>query len=241
MVKRSEDELKMLTDLKKSIKRPESVERMEKEKVPVSILMNQTRQNILQFLFRYPCTHLHGIARNFNYSVNSTRWHLRKLFEFGYIDIFSVGNKKVYFPNEALSDQDIFLLSILNDHKMEQLYMEIKHHPGITQKEIYENLNKKQPTIVDNLFILENNELIYSQRDGLYRRYYPTGLIDQREKILRKSLKEYRRILIQLLKKDGVEPEILRTTDKKFHIRIKSGKYLADLIFHFNPYERFMN
>jgi hypothetical protein len=54
-------------------------------------------------------------------------------------------------------------------------------------------------------------------------------------------MKEYRRILIQLLKKDGVEPEILRTTDKKFHLRIKSGKYLADLIFYFNPYERFLN
>ena len=39
---------------------------------------------------------------------------------------------------------------------------------------------------------------------------------------------------------NGVEPEILRTTDKKFHIRIKSGKNKSDLIFYFNPYERFI-
>ena len=57
----------------------------------------------------------------------------------------------------------------------------------------------------------------------------------------RKALKKYRKHLIHLLERDGVEPEILRTTDKNFHIRIKSGKEKSDLIFYFNPYERFLS
>ena len=88
----------MLTALKKTIKRPEKVDALDKEKVPVSVLMNPNRQKILQYLFRYPCTHLNSIARNFNYSVNNTRWHLRKLMETGYINDHKLGNKKLYLP-----------------------------------------------------------------------------------------------------------------------------------------------
>ncbi len=183
---------------------------------------------------------MHAIARNFEYSINTTRWHLRKLLEFGYISDYNFGNRRIFYPSNSLPEEDIQILGLLNNKRYEIIYLEIKQNPGITQKELYENLNKKQSTILDNLIILESNALIYSQRDGLYRRYYLSDLIETRELKIKKAFKDYRRVLIQLLKKDGVEPEILRTTDKKFHVRIKSGKFLADLIFFFNPYERFV-
>ncbi len=231
----------MLHALKKSITRPDNVNGSEIEKVPVSILMNQKRQKILQYLFKYPCTHLHGIAHNLDLSINSTRWHLRKLIQVGYINEHKLGNRKVYFPNNSLSNVDIEILGVLTNKKLESIFLEILHVPGITQKELYVQLNKKQSTIVDNLNILEKTQLIYSQKDGAFRRYYPTPMIITREKLIRKPLKKYRGSLIRILKRDGVEPEILRTTDKKFHIRIKSGKSKSDLIFHFNPYERFLS
>jgi predicted transcriptional regulator len=230
----------MLTELKKSIKRPEETELIDKEKVPVSILMNKVRQKILQFLFKYPCTHLHGIARNFGYSINNTRWHLEKLKNFGYVDDYPIRNRKVFFPNNFLKDVDIVLLALLNDKKLTNQYLKIMNEPGITQKELCDLFKMKQSTIADNLNKLELNDLIYSQRDGIYRRYFPTEIIKFRVKTIRKSLKEYRRFIIQLLKKDGVEPEILRTTDKNFHVRIKSGKFRSDMIFFFNPYDKFL-
>lgn len=232
----------MLKELKKSILRPDKLPHAEteKEKEPTSILMNEKRQKILQHIFKFPCIHLHGIARNFGFSINATRWHIRKLKHVGYIDEFNLGNRKVYFPNKSLSDVDIRILGLLNDKKIEELYLEILKMPGITQKELYERLNKKQSTIVDNLALLESRKLIHSQKDGLYRRYYPTSTIINREKANKKPLKKYRRFLIQLLERDGVEPEILRSTDKNFHIRIRSGKGKSELIFYFTPYERFM-
>ena len=232
----------MLKALKRTITRPvkeDSIE-LEKEKEYVSILMNERRQKILQLIFKYPCLHLHGIARNFGFSINATRWHLRKLMQVGYIDECKLGNRKVYFPNNSLQDIDVQILGLLNDRKFEPIFTEILRNPGITQKEIYERFNTKQSTIVDRLSTLENNQLIYSQRDGLFRRYYPTSTIKNREKMNRKPFKKYRKLLIQILERDGVEPEILRTTDKKFHIRIKSGKGKSDLIFYFNPYFRFL-
>ena len=230
----------MLTALKKSIIRPEKTKSLEKEKAPVSILMNGNRQKILQYIFKYPCTHLHGIARNCGFSINATRWHLQKLISVGYISNFMLGNRKVFFLNNSLQELDIRLLGLLNNKKMEPLFMKILRTPGIIQKELCDGLNRKQSTIVDSLVILEQQELIYSQKDGSYRRYYPTEIIKTREKFNRKPLKEYRRFLLQILEQDGVEPEILRTTDKKIHIRIKSGRGKSDLIFYFNPYERFI-
>jgi predicted transcriptional regulator len=232
----------MLKALKKTITRPDrsSISEIESEKEPICILMNQKRQQILQLIFKYPCKHLHEIARNFGFSINTTRWHLRKLLNFGYIEEHELGNRKVYFPNYSLQEKDIKILGLLNNKKFEVLFTEILHFPGITQKEIYERLNEKQSTIVDRLVCLEEHKLIYSQKDGLYRRYYPTSIIKSLEKESRRILKKYRKSLIQILEYDGVEPTILRTTDKKFHIRIKSGKSKADLIFYFNPYDRFL-
>jgi len=234
--------MKMLKALKKTITRPDKLTtlKQEKEKERISILMNQKRQKILQFLFKYPCIHLHGIARNFGFSINATRWHLRKLMDVGYLDEYQLGNRKVYFPNNCLPEIDIKILGLLNDKRLETLFTEIYHTPGITQKELVKLLNQKQTTIIDRLSLLEAHQLIYSQKDGIFRRYYPTTMINSREKENRKPMKEYRRLLIQILERDGVEPEILRTTDKKFHIKIKSGKVKADLIFYFNPYERFL-
>ena len=226
--------------MKKTITRHDTTNRHEKPKVPLSILMNINRQKILQFLFKFPCTHLHGIARNFELSINATRWHLQKLMQVGYIDGIKLRNRKVFFPYNSLKKTDIQILSLLNDKKMESLFVEIQQTPGITQKELYKLLNKKQSTIVNNLETIEHNELIYSQKDGLYRRYYPTTVLLDREKMNRKTMRDYRRFLMQILERDGMEPEILRTTDKKIHIRIKSGKNKSDLIFYFNPYQRFM-
>jgi predicted transcriptional regulator len=232
----------MLKAFQKSITRPDklAVQQFEKEKEPISVLMNENRQKILQLIFKYPCTHLHGIARNFGFSINATRWHIRKLMNFGYIEEFKLGNRTVYYPTKSLTEPDIKILGLLNDKRMEELFNEILKMPGITQKEIRIELDLKQSTLADRLDSLEKSGLIYSQRDGLYRRYYPTTIIPSREKLNRKSLKEYRKVLIYIMEKDGVEPKILRTTDKKFHIRIKSGKRKSDLIFYFNPYERFM-
>jgi predicted transcriptional regulator len=232
----------MLKALGKSIMRPDKFPDLdaEKGKVPVSVLMNEKRQKILQFIFKYPCTHLHGIARNFEYSINATRWHLRKLMDTGYIDEFQLGNRKVYFPNKSLQETDIKILAMLNDERFEKLINDIIRTPGITQKEICKRLSKKQSTLFDQIAFLEKQDLIYSQKDGLYTRYYPTTILNTREKVNRKFLKDYRKFIIEILKRDGVEPQILRSTDKKFHIRIKSGKGSSDLVFYFNPYERFV-
>lgn len=230
----------MLSELRKTIARHEKLGTFERDRNKICILMNNKRQKILQYIFRFPCSHLHGIARNLDLSINATRWHLNKLIIGGYITEHDFSNRKIFYPNNCLNETDIKLLGIMNENKNELLYNEIKNNPGITQKDLMDILNKKQSTLVDNLNILEESNLIYSQRDGIFRRYYPTSLLKTRERVNRKPMKEYRGYLLQILRRDGVEPEILRTTDKKFHIRIKSGKSNSDLIFHFNPYERFL-
>jgi predicted transcriptional regulator len=233
----------MLKALKKTIIRPDKTIGMdqETEKEHVSILMNKKRQEILQFIFKYPCIHLHGIARKLGFSINATRWHLRKLMDMGYLNEYKFSNRKVYYPNNSLRELDIQLLGLLNDKKIGPLFKLIYRNPGIIQCELCNRLGEKQSTIVDRLNQLGKFKLIYSLKDGLYRRYYSTQMINSREKLNRKPLKKYRQFLLLILEQDGVEPEILRTTDKNFHIQIKSGDGTSDLIFYFNPYDRFLS
>lgn len=211
------------------------------EKEHVSILMNKKRQEILQYIFKYPCIHLHGIARNFGFSINATRWHLRKLMDMGYLNEHKFNNRKVYYPNKSLRELDIQILGLLNDKKIGPVFKLIYRNPGIIQREICDRLDEKQSTMVDRLNQLEKFKLIHSIKDGLFRRYYPTQMINSREKLNRKPLKKYRQFLLYTLEQDGVEPEILRTTDKNFHIQIRSGDGTSDLIFYFNPYDRFLS
>ena len=106
-----------------------SIIEIESEKEPISILMNEKRQKILQLIFKFPCIHLHEIARNFGFSINATRWHLRKLINFGYIDEYELGNKKVYFPSNTLEEKDIQILGLVNNKKFEGLFTEILQKP----------------------------------------------------------------------------------------------------------------
>jgi len=105
----------MLKALKKTIIRPDRTIGLEQEteKEHVSILMNKKRQEILQFIFKYPCIHLHGIAQNFGYSINATRWHLRKLMDIGYVNDYNFSNRKIYYPNNSLCELDIKILGLL--------------------------------------------------------------------------------------------------------------------------------
>ncbi len=63
------------------------------------------------------------------------------------------------------------------DHTLRQrIYNEIKMHPGIHYRFIMTKLKLKNGTLVHHLMRLEQEELIKSERDGVYKRFYPIGL-----------------------------------------------------------------
>ncbi len=237
--KRPEDE--MLRALRLTMTRKDKIPDLEEPKVPKGVLMNSTRRRILQYLSRYPCIHLHGLAKSMGLSINNARWHLGKLLENGYLSTLKMGNKRIYFPTGMIEVEDVNILAIVNNTNSARIFPIIAATPGITQKEISEIVDIKQQTLIDKIKLFEEVGLITSVRDGRYKRYYPTQLIEDREKQNHKRFKEFRHIMLKVLVRDGVNPQIIRTTDKNIHIQITSGKDKSDLILYINPFERLMN
>ncbi|MCK5560902.1 MAG: winged helix-turn-helix transcriptional regulator [Thermoplasmata archaeon] len=230
----------MLKALKQTITRKDSIPDLEEPKVPKGILMNSTRRRILQYLSRYPCIHQNEIAKTMGLSLNNARWHLGKLVENGYLSTSRIGKKRVFYPTGLIELDDIGILTLVNNKKTIRIFPIISSTPGITQKEISNLTNIKPQSLTEKLKLFEKYGLIASVHDGSYKRYYPTELIKAREKTNHKRFKEFRQIMLKVLVRDGVNPNIIRTTDRNIHIQITAGKAKSDLILYLNPFIRFL-
>jgi predicted transcriptional regulator len=65
---------------------------------------------------------------------------------------------------------------ILEHQLRSKIYMYIRAHPGDHYRSIMTKLKIKNGTLVHHLARLEQEELIKSERDGYYKRFYPIGL-----------------------------------------------------------------
>ena len=231
----------MLKAFRRTIRRREDLPELEKEKAPDALLMNETRQKILQFLCKHPCVHLSGIAKDLDLSFNASKWHLNKMVANKMLMTRKIGNKLVYFPTDMIETDDIELLAIANNERNRPIIKLVNRTPGITQKEICDATKRKQQTIVADIILLEDKGLIRSKKDGKYRRYYPTDILLKRVKATRKRSNQFRQHLLNSLINDGVEPVILRSTDKKIYIQILSGKERSNLIITINPFEEIIS
>lgn len=231
----------MLKAFKRTIRRRDDLPEFETEKVPDALLMNETRQKILQYLCKYPCIHLSGIAKDLKLSFNASKWHLNKLVDHGILNAHKIGNKLVYYPTDMIEIEDIELLAIANNERNRPILRLINKIPGISQKEICKTVNRKQQTLVADILLLERKGLIISKKDGKFKRYYPTAELERRNKANRKRSNQFRQHLLNSMIKDGVEPVILRTTDRKIYVQILSGKEKSNLIININPFEDFLS
>jgi len=64
---------------------------------------------------------------------------------------------------------------ILNNRLRKRIYVYVQNHPGEHFRSILSHLNLTNGTLAHHLYTLEKEDLIRSQRDGLYRRFYPAG------------------------------------------------------------------
>jgi DNA-binding transcriptional ArsR family regulator len=188
-----------------------------------ALFMNPTRRDIFSLLCARPCLHLSGIAREMGLSVPTVRWHLGKLAADNFVSVRTLSRKKIYFPAGLLEDEDIGMLALLNDAGSRDIYFHILDEPGLSQKDLTSKLGVRHQVVMWHAGRLEKGGLIEMVADGRYRRYYPTDRLNIREDAGRKRLKHFREELIRRLKRDGVDPEVVRTTAGGIHFRVTSG------------------
>gem|GEM_PF-6785836 len=72
---------------------------------------------------------------------------------------------------------------LLSNRLRRRIYVYVQNNPGEHFRSILVNLNLTNGTLAHHLYTLEKENLIRSQRDGLYRRFYPAGYHIEEDKV----------------------------------------------------------
>jgi len=141
-----------------------------------NILTNYTRARIYAFIRSNPGIHFSEIVRKLELSNGQTNWHLICLKQFDMIRSIKTSQYLMYYPNEgnfAEIVESIDQALILKSETRNQIYMIIKQKPAITQNDLKRIVKISQSTLAYHLAILEQENLIYTQKKGRIRNYFP--------------------------------------------------------------------
>lgn len=206
------------------------------ERVKETITMNPRRQEILQYLCKYPCTRLSKIAKDLELSLAATKWHLERLAEKDFIVKEEVNGDSIFYPTNMIDEAEVQIFAIMNRERAIPILRRIQSNSGINQKDLCDDVQLNQRTVVRHTSELERVGLIESIQDGKFMRYYPTDLIKSMREDYRKRASKFRKHLLKMLKKDGVDPKVMRSTDRALHVKITMGEKKSILELNTHPF-----
>ncbi|UCH88682.1 MAG: winged helix-turn-helix transcriptional regulator [Thermoplasmata archaeon] len=192
-------------------------------KTTSSLLLNNTRREIYQYICRFPCSHLTGIARDLKMTPPSIEYHLKKMLKEQLIGTKRIGKKTVYFPDEMVAEEDIPLLALIHDRKAKMILCAVLSSPCLMQKEISRLLALKRQTVRWYIARLKEAGLVDIVEDGVCRRYSPTKLLESKSEVYRNRMKEFKDHVINNLIMDGMNPRIVKNTHNQLIIQIGNG------------------
>jgi sugar-specific transcriptional regulator TrmB len=140
-----------------------------------------------------------------------------------------------------IAEKDIELFTFLNKDKARLLYLTLVNKPGLTQKEICKLSKMSNRTVISYLNDLEKYEFIKVRKDGIFRKYYPTNLINELMDSYRNRLNNFRKDIKRKLIKDGLNPIIIRAQDNQLQIQIGDLKENSILKIYANPVVTLLN
>jgi predicted transcriptional regulator len=207
----------------------------------ISLLFNTTRQMILQHLCARPCDNLTQIAKKVNISLPTAKFHLEKLISSGYVVAKDKGKKQVYFLVDMIDDGIVDILAALNEEMINSIYKKINEMPGISQKELCEIMSITHQGISRYLKKMLGLGLIREFKTGRLVRYFVTDLLIQLEKGNKKRLRGFKKLILQTLKKEGLKPDLIRSTEKELVVTIRLGKDISTLKLYARPFTSIFN
>ena len=226
--------------LKRAIAQEKDIEDMEEgKKGEESLLMNSTRLEIFQFLCKNPCSRLRTIAKALELAVPTADWHLRKLSEKGIITGKDLGKNRVYYPAEMIDPKDIEVLALLCQDKTRLIGSAIAENPGITQGQLCKKVGMYQQELSWYTTKLTEKGVISTIKDGKFKRYYIGENLSGVLSSDRKRRNHFKKTLLKTLKRDGANPEIIRSRGDVLVVQIGAGKEKTILKVNLSLFPRF--
>lgn len=210
--------------LKKAITQESAVGEVKKDKETESLLLNSTRLGIFQFLCKNPCSRLRAIAKALDVAVPTVDWHLRKMVDRGLLTVKTVGKNKVFYPKEMIDPEDLEVLCILSGDKSRLILRTIVDNPGITQSTLGKKVGMYQQEVGWYTTNLTEHGILSCVKDGRYKHYYISENLGDVLRSDRKRRNLFKKTLVTSLKRDGLNPEIMRSRGNTLVLEISKGE-----------------
>jgi len=201
----------------------------------VSLLMNEKRQEILQYACNNPCSHLRQMARNLRIPTQTIKWHLDRLVAGGFLSFKIWKGKRVFYPFDWIESEDVDVFASLYLSTRRKIFEAISGKPGISQTDLSVLLGTYQQAIQPHLILLESLGLISSSLEGKSKRYRKTGKMDELRSKYALREEDFLNTLMEALQKDGVIPKLEERKGKEVVIRISTGQETSLLNILLNP------
>ena len=121
------------------------------------------------------------------------------------------------------------------------LFLLLAKKPGLTQKEICKLSSMSNRTVISYLIELTKHGFIKVRKDGIYRKYYHTNLINELMESYRDRMNNFRKDIKRKLIKDGLNPVIVRAQDNQLQIQIGDMKDSSIIKIYANPVVTLLN
>lgn len=205
------------------------------------LLLHPLRRALFIFLLYHPCESLADIGRHFNKKINTLKWHINILMDAGFVECFDQpGKRKRYYVKGYLSQSDVTALSCLGNKRERDFYRVVTHNPGITLKDIAQEIGALLPSVVRLKNELKNAGLIDTVKAGRYLLVYPTDLIKKRIEHFTYDDSDLISAIMTILRKDGMMPELVSKTKDRIKISVQGIDKRYVITVPRNPYRHYL-
>ena len=126
-----------------------------------SLLQNQRREMIFDYVKAHPGEHFRGIQKALNLEVGVVTYHINKLEREEFIKSRQDGQYRRFYPMDAKIDVKLILSQI-----QENILNWIKRNPGVTGTSIATQLGVDKKLVQYHVNVLQNAGFIYTEQHG---------------------------------------------------------------------------
>ena len=131
-----------------------------------TILKNETRNQICDYIFQNPGIHFTQILTHFKIGPYAGRWHLEMLKKFGFVRDQKFAKYKVYFHEEFPQDKELLVFSLRNPNVLK--IFSILKYQSLNPANLSKVLELHHSTIQYHLDKLRKNKLVKANPDNVY-------------------------------------------------------------------------
>lgn len=148
---------------------------LDKEEININTQIITNKDRIYQYIKNNPGTHLRKIKKELGLAMGDIQYNLNVLEKLNLIKYRRISIYKHYYVESISGNRNEVVLAIFQQETPRAIIVCLLEFPGLSQKELSQNLKLSIPTIKWHISKLFEMKLIYLRKEGRVIRCYLNG------------------------------------------------------------------